>query len=104
MSGGSHDYICWKIESELCGQMEDDELNDLMIDISKLAHDLEWYHSGDIGQDDYFKTVARFKRKWFGDNRNKRLAKYITDSNSLHTKTILRLLNTVEGESEDGKN
>ena len=30
MSGGSRDYICYKIENELCGQMYDDELNDLM--------------------------------------------------------------------------
>lgn len=98
MSGGSHEYICFRIDEYLCGQMEDAELNDLMEDISELAHDLEWYHSGDIGQDDYLKTVNKFKAKWFGNNRNKRLAKYIADANRLHTETMLRLLG---GDTDD---
>ena len=92
MSGGSHNYICYRIEEELCGKMEDAELNDMMQDIADLAHDLEWWHSSDIGEEDYRKTVAKFKTKWFGENRNKRLAKYIKDANDLHTRTILRLL------------
>lgn len=74
MSGGSHNYICYRIEDDLCGQMDDDELDDLMEDVAKLAHDLEWWHSGDIGEEDYRKAVAYFKAKWFGENRNKRLA------------------------------
>ena len=40
MSGGSHNYICWKIEEELVGRMHDAELDDLMNDIAELAHDL----------------------------------------------------------------
>lgn len=42
MSGGSHGYIYYEIESQLCGAMHDRELNDLMKDIAELAHDLEW--------------------------------------------------------------
>ena len=34
MSGGSHNYICYRIEEDLVGQMEDKELDDLMRDIS----------------------------------------------------------------------
>ena len=77
MSGGSRDYICYKIENELCGRMYDDELNDLMEDVSKLAHDVEWLDSADIGSDDYMKTVAEFKQKWFKGDRQTRLKSYI---------------------------
>lgn len=77
MSGGSHDYICYKIEEELCGQMEDAELNDLMKDIANLAHDLEWYHSADTCETTYRESVTKFKKKWFGSDRTERLKGYI---------------------------
>lgn len=96
MSGGSYNYIGYMIQNELCGQMEDPEVNDLMEDIAELALDLEWYHSDDIGQDDYLESLKKFKTKWFGRNRNKRLEKYIVTANNLHTETILRLLNLGE--------
>jgi hypothetical protein len=77
MSGGSHDYICYKIESELVGQMYDTELNDLMQDIAELAHDVEWYDSSDIGKETYLESVRKFKQKWFKGNREERLKGYI---------------------------
>lgn len=80
MSGGSHNYIFYRIEEDLVGQMEDRELDDLMRDIATLAHDLEWYHSSDIGDDDYFKTVKEFKQKWFKGNRDDRLKGYIDEA------------------------
>lgn len=80
MSGGSHNYICYKIEEELVGQMHDKELNDLMKDIAKLAHDLEWFDSSDYGENDYKKSVEKFKNKWFGKSRNERLKEYIDES------------------------
>lgn len=80
MSGGSHNYICYKIEEELVGQMHDKELDDLMKDIAKLAHDLEWYDSSDYGENDYKKSVEKFKNKWFGKSRNERLKEYIDES------------------------
>lgn len=77
MSGGSHGYIYSQIQNELCGQMYDIELNDLMNDIANLAHDLEWYDSSDISEESYKKTVAEFKRKWFKAERDDRLKVYI---------------------------
>ena len=77
MSGGSRNYVCFKIDDDLCGKMYDAELNDLMEDISKLAHDVEWYDSGDTGIEDYRKSVAEFKEKWFRGNRQERLKGYI---------------------------
>ena len=80
MSGGSHDYICYRIEEELCGQMHDAELNDLMKDVAKLAHDLEWYDSSDISEESYKKTIAEFKRKWFKAEREDRLKAYVDEA------------------------
>lgn len=77
MSGGSRDYIYCRIEQDLVGKMYDAELDDLMKDIAKLAHDVEWYDSGDTCEDTYRKSVAKFKKKWFGSDRNTRLKGYI---------------------------
>jgi hypothetical protein len=80
VSGGSHNYVCYNIENELCGQMHDRELDDLMKDIAELAHDLEWYDSSDIGRADYMETVKKFKDKWFNGNRKERLKGYVDES------------------------
>lgn len=80
MSGGSHNYIYCRIEEDLCGRMHDAELNDLIKDIAQLAYDVEWYDSGDTGEDDYKESVARFKSKWFKQSRTKRLKGYIDKS------------------------
>ena len=77
MSGGSKNYICYKIENELCDQMYDEELNDLIKDVAELAHDLEWWISSDIGKEEYLETVSRFKKKWFESDRNERLKGYV---------------------------
>ena len=80
MSGGSHNYIFCSIEDNLCGQMYDPELNDLMQDIAVLAHDLEWYDSSDINEEKYKASVRSFKEKWFNSSREDRLKKYIDDA------------------------
>lgn len=77
MSGGSHDYICYRIENELVGSMHDIELDDLMKDIAELAHDVEWYDSGDYGYETYEECVKKFKDKWFKTSREERLKGYI---------------------------
>lgn len=91
MSGGSCNYICYKIEEELVGRMEDLELNDLMADIAKLAHSLEWYLSCDTGRDSYLEQVKTFKDKWLKGDRNTRLKSYI-DKELSNTKEKLYLL------------
>ena len=80
MSGGSHNYICYRIEEDLVGQMEDKELDDLMRDIADLAHDLEWYHSADTSRDDYRESVRKFKDKWFKQSREERLKGYVDEA------------------------
>ena len=65
MSGGSYNYGYSTIEYEYANRMYDVELNEMMMDLSKVLHDLEWWQSGDIGEEEYRKTVAGFKKKWF---------------------------------------
>ena len=79
MSGGSMDYLCYKIENQL-PYVDDLEVKDLMTDLAELMHDLEWWQSGDYGRDTYEETLSKFKAKWFGDNRNERLKEYINTS------------------------
>lgn len=98
MSGGSHNYIYYQIQEELVGQMEDQELNDLMSDIVTLAHDLEWYHSADTSQKDYQKSVDEFKKKWFKQSREERLKNYI---NERIQKTKEELMNMIGGSEND---
>ena len=77
MSGGSLNYISQDIDNLLVGSMEDAELDDLMADIVKLSHDLEWYLSGDTVQNDYRESVKQFKNKWFKQSREQRLVGYV---------------------------
>lgn len=46
------------IEEQLVGQMLDIELDDLMKDVSKLAHNLERAECGDSDMGTYYKIVT----------------------------------------------
>lgn len=77
MSGGSHDYTWRKVEYECVGKMFDDEMDEMMKDLVDVLHDVEWWQSGDIDEEDYRETLEEFKIKWFGtrdDNLRQRLA------------------------------
>ena len=65
MSGGSYNYICDKLSMECAGSMYDAEMNDLIEDLCKVLHDLEWWQSCDSSEEVYRETVAKFKEKWF---------------------------------------
>lgn len=73
MSGGSYNYLCFQIENEYVGAMYDAELDEMMKDLSSLLHDLEWWQSGDYGEESYRKTVKEFKAKWLSADRSNRL-------------------------------
>ena len=77
MSGGSYDYVYSKLSAECEGAMYDDEMNDLIKDLVEVLHDLEWWQSGDYGEEDYRQTLNNFKKKWFKQSRDVRLKKYI---------------------------
>lgn len=69
MSGGSHNYISYKLEEECVGEMHDAELNGLIEDLCRVLHDLEWWQSGDISEGEYRNTVDEFKKKWLSGNK-----------------------------------
>ena len=98
MSGGSHNYICWKIEEELVGRMHDAELNDLIADIAEIAHSLEWAESGDTSIEDYQQDVIKFKQKWFKSSRNERLIGYIEEKIKDTRKELIMLVGGAEND------
>lgn len=65
MSGGSYCYMYCRIEEEYVGRMYDSQLNEMMKDLVKVLHDLEWWQSSDTGEDTYRMAVTEFKKKWF---------------------------------------
>lgn len=65
MSGGSYNYGYSTVEYTYVGEMQDTELNEMMKDLVEVLHDLEWWTSGDIGEERYRETVTKFKSKWF---------------------------------------
>lgn len=67
MSGGSMNYLCWKVEENAVGQMKDAELDEMMADVVVLLHACEWWQSGDYGEEQYREKAKQFKEKWFGN-------------------------------------
>lgn len=65
MSGGSYSYVYCKVEEECVNRMFDSQLNEMMKDLVKVLHDLEWWQSSDTGEDTYRMAVTEFKKKWF---------------------------------------
>lgn len=59
-------YIHNTVDMECCGNMEDDELNEMVSDFIEVLHDLEWWQSCDHSEEVYRATAERFKSKWFG--------------------------------------
>lgn len=77
MSGGSYSYIYSRLSEECESRMYDAEMNDLITDLCKVLHDLEWWKSDDISEEQYRNTLMEFKTKWFKGNREERLKEYI---------------------------
>ena len=98
MSGGSYSYIYSRLEDECKNRMYDAELNDLINDLIKVLHDLEWWQSSDIGEDTYRETVANFKDKWFRSDRKERLKGYVDEKCGLLKSELYRLIGVMEDE------
>lgn len=111
MSGGSYDYIYSKLLSECEGRMYDVEMDDLIKDLAKVLHSLEWWQSCDTSENTYREDLARFKAKWFECDRATRLKDYV-DTEIEKTRDKLysliltdteRKLETVVDNLRDGK-
>ena len=92
MSGGSYNYICYTLSNECLGAMYDEEMDDLIKDLCDVLHDLEWWHSGDSGEEDYRETVKKFKEKWFKQDRKDRLKTYIDNKLEKTKKEMYNLI------------
>ena len=76
-SGGSYDYKYYVVDEYYNGRMFDAELNELIKDLVPILKSVEWWQSSDTNEEDYREDVAKFKKKWFGTPRNKRLKEII---------------------------
>lgn len=103
VSGGSHNYICYRIEEELCGQMEDKEVNDLIADIVQLVHDLEWYHSSDTSREEYTESVRAFKEKWFKQSRTQRLRNYVDKAVEELKEELIAMIGETDGADDSSR-
>lgn len=101
MSGGSYDYICYKLEEQCEDRMYDAEMNDMIKDLFKVLHDLEWWNSGDISEEQYRTTLAKFKAKWFKADRKVRLKGYIDEQIGIVRSQLYDLIGEPQVESEE---
>ena len=103
MSGGSYSYIYSRLEEECDGRMYDAEMNDLIKDLCDLLHDLEWWQSGDTSEEQYRKSLRKFKTKWFKGDRQERLKGYIDEQIGIVRSQLYSLIGEPqESEAEDG--
>ena len=100
MSGGSYNYIYSRLEEECSGRMYDAEMNDLIKDLCKVLHDLEWWRSCDSSEERYRKTLGAFKKKWFKGDREQRLKGYIDGQISIVRSQLYSLI----GEPQESEN
>lgn len=99
MSGGSYSYIYSTLDNECCGRMYDPEMDDMIKDLCKVLHDLEWWQSCDIGREDYYETLRKFKEKWFKGDRQTRLKGYIDEQIGIVRDKLYELIGE-EGDAE----
>lgn len=89
MSGGSLNYLAFKMNDELYDQacvhysnvdnpkeaicarrddpFEDSDISELVFDVACVVHALEWYKSGDICEETYREILAKFKKNYMLD-------------------------------------
>jgi hypothetical protein len=92
MSGGSYDYIYSRLSEECENRMYDAEMDDLIKDLCKVLHDLEWWQSDDTSEGQYRKTLSAFKKKWFKGDREQRLKGYIDEQISIVRSQLYSLM------------
>lgn len=91
MSGGSMNYVCYRVEEEAeC--MGDRELIELVKDVAKLMHDREWYLSSDYGEDTWKESARMFKEKWFKSSREERLKSLVEEIIASARKECMELI------------
>lgn len=85
-----HIYEHAKESSE--DRMYDAEMDEMIKDLCKVLHDLEWWVSDDISEARYRQTVSWFKKKWFEGDRQERLKGYIDSQIGIVRKELYQLI------------
>ena len=79
MSGGALNYFSCDLENH-AKDFDDPELEDLILDLTLLYQEREWYLSGDSGEGLWNKTRDWFKKKWLmGEGREERFDRYFNE-------------------------
>lgn len=65
MSGGAYDYMFERVSETYVGEMKDLILDRMMKDLVEVLYTLEWWQSGDVGEEQYREIVENFKDKYF---------------------------------------
>ena len=94
-SGGSYDYNYLTVDDFYSGCMYDAELNEMINDLVKVLHDLEWWQSCDMSEEEYRTTVDEFKNKWL---KNKETTSKI--KLNLIEKKLKESLNILKGDKQ----
>ena len=101
MSGGSYNYISFKLLDECEGRMHDAELDELVKDLSEVLHDLEWWQSADTDEESYRRTVRSFKAKWFeADARVRNLERIINEKTEELRAELMEMIGGKDDETE----
>lgn len=100
MSGGSFDYVYYRIR-EAGDMTKDKEIRDLLYDLADLLHDEEWYESGDYRKNQYLESLARFKKKWFKEDRKERMKKYIDEEFKTLKESLYSMIGLEIEDAED---
>ena len=69
MSGGYYDYKYYNMDEYINDmRTQDPVIAAVMEDIKNICHDLEWYKSGEINEEDLNRSLEVFKRRWFRES------------------------------------
>ena len=79
-------------EARKSNPLQDIELSELVFDVFCLLHSLDWYLSGDTGEDTYREDVKYFKTKWLKGGREETLKAIITERIEDVRDELLRML------------
>ena len=90
MSGGHFEYQDNRLLTEMYGwdtssdkapanPYNDVIVSQLMYDLLKLTHDLDWYKSGDDCEEDYINSLNAFHKKWLSDSTNDTIREIIDE-------------------------
>ena len=91
MSGGCYEYFYIKLQ-DFENEMQDREMNDLVVDLAEVFHDLEWWQSGDSSEEVYREQVKQFKDKWLHQSAESRIANYIDEELEETRKRLYNML------------